>query len=137
MAGETISLDFTPSTVDAQGNHVDSETPLYPGYQLVHLVDERGNGSWAVRKVTLRVSARDAQRGIAEETETYPSRYATQAEALAAAKDLHAKDGDGDLGPDNGPLAQAVKNARTQAQAPQAQQPAQESTSTTSYTYGA
>jgi hypothetical protein len=98
MAGETISLDYTPATVDAQGLSVDSTTPLLPGFQLRHTSESPR--PWAVAKITKRVSRRDAERGIAEEVQVYPARFETQDEALEAAKKLFKSDGPGDVGED-------------------------------------
>ena len=113
MAGETISLDYTPSTEhDAAGNLIDSTTPLLPGYQLR---DTRESPRpWAVARVTHRINRQDAQRGIAEEVHIYPQRYETQDEALAAAKSFYQQDGAGDVGEDKA-LQQAVNRPSNQS----------------------
>lgn len=122
MAGETYSLDFTPATEhDAQGNLLDSTTPLYPGYQVVSVVTARGDEVFQVRRVTLRIDARDAARGIAEETVTLPGNHATLEDAVAAAGAAFVKDGPGDAG-----RSQALQDATKAAVAQHAPAPAPE-----------
>ena len=97
MAGETFSLDFTLPTKAGE----ESDTPLYPGYQVIHTPDGRGgDGFYQVRRVTLRIDSRDAARGITEETVLYPRKHATLEDAIAAAGAAFVADGPGDYGHD-------------------------------------
>ncbi len=122
MAGETVSLDYTAPEpgVDANGNPHESETPLHPGFQAIHQPDAFNPfapGVWLVRRILTRVTARDAQRGIAEEYHTYPGTYPTLEDAIAAAKTFYEQDGPGDVGGDKA-LQEHVKSAPASRQDP-------------------
>ena len=123
MAGETISLDYQPLASPDElksGYHADPVAALlYPGYQLVHSYEPWGANCWQVRRVTQRVTAREAFLGKAEEYYTYPDHYPTAQAAQAAAAQLYAQDGPGDVGDPRDPSNQLVRHmaARQAAQA--------------------
>lgn len=95
MAGETISLAFTQP--DASKGELESDTPLYPGYELIHVIDARGNGAYQVRRVVQAVTVRDAARGIEPQYAVYPKKYQDIEDALAAAAAHYSSDGPGEV----------------------------------------
>ena len=122
MAGETISLDYQPLRTDNElksGYHDDPVAALYlPGYQLIHSFERWGADAWQVRRVIQRVTEREAFLGKAEEYHTYPEHYPTVKAAEAAAVQLYAQDGPGDVGdPRTSRVAQHVAARQAQAQA--------------------
>lgn len=116
MAGETVSLDYTPHTYDKDGKVIESETPLYPGFQVAH-IHEDGQYVWVVRRVTQRINELDARRGLVEQLHVYPGRYASQAEAEAAARAHFLADGPGDMGGRNPSHAQQLAQEAQQVHA--------------------